>query len=55
MGLSEIMLAWEDDNSKLPKNILWMSTDQNQEHVTNWNRKFEILSPLFLLILQEMC
>jgi hypothetical protein len=24
-------------------------TDQNQEHLTNWDNKFEILLPLFLL------
>ena len=25
------------------------STDQNQEHLMNWNKRFEILVPLFLL------
>jgi hypothetical protein len=32
MGFSEIMVARQGDNTKLLKNIMWMSTNKNQEH-----------------------
>jgi hypothetical protein len=56
MEFSEIVLACKDNKpNNLLKNVLWISTDQNQEHLMNWNNKFEILSLLFLLILEERC
>ena len=32
MGFSKIMVTRQGDKTKLLKNILWMSTNKNQEH-----------------------
>jgi hypothetical protein len=38
----ETMLAWQDDNPNLLKNILWMSAEQHEERLLNRSNKFEI-------------
>ena len=52
MEFSEIMVARQNNDPDLLKNILWMSVDLNQEHFMNCNSKFEIRSPLYLLTCQ---
>jgi hypothetical protein len=34
-GISEMMLALQDDNRSLKKSILCMCADENQEHLMN--------------------
>jgi len=41
MELLETMLARRHAQSVL-KNVLWIYTDQKQEHLFSWNKRFEI-------------
>lgn len=36
------MLAWQDNCRRPKKNILWMSTDEIQHHLMDWNNKFYV-------------
>ena len=46
MEVLETMLAWQDDTANPLKNVLWMCTDEKQEHLFNWNNRFEIQTVL---------
>ena len=44
-GISEIELAWLNDNLSVLNKILWISIDQHTEHLIQWNKKFIIYIP----------
>jgi hypothetical protein len=52
-GFSGVMLAWHDDNPNLFQYILWVSTHQNQQHLTKRNNKHKILLQMLPWLLKK--